>query len=693
MPDEVIKTAAPICRAQNPELDVVKRFLNAMPNYDMPKKDYDNATEAKFSGWTSTHYQMAKQMALYYTKDDVCHPRFKNNVTTENILKYMGGWARKYYAPNPFTKDLNKYQEAKPTVLYAYFADCIIKGVTSYKEACEHLFGDIQLNNMDKLKLMLNSFTDIYVDQSGNMAFQKWSSAIVPPLVPDIEHPLDEVCFFNYFGGSTTKELSLIPESTLQQIFYGAPGTGKSHTIKDCTKGKDVIRTAFHPDSDYSTFVGAYKPTTKEVPVYSPFGEKVVVAKDADGKPIVEDKIVYEFVEQAFLQAYINAWKKCSEAGDGEQPKEQYLIIEEINRGNCAQIFGDLFQLLDRNDAGFSDYPIKADNDMAKHLKKALGKLEIKAKDCINNLYSEEYDDVVDDVLEGEVLLLPNNLFIWATMNTSDQSLFPIDSAFKRRWEWKYIPISNAAKGWVIEANGNRYDWWAFLEKINSVICGTTSSEDKKLGYFFAKADGNGVISADKFVGKVAFYLWNDVFKDYGFDNEIFKGVNGEPIAFQEFFLADGKANEMMVEKFLRNLELDVVNEDEDEDEEENAKRDFTRYKINGSGKFPKRQVAAELVRMFVDSHPDMTSEEVLKEWNTLPKLVPHFVESQYEYENNDDRADKGTRMRRIECRGDYIYVATHGWSRPDKMKELQDAIGAKHRGLEFSAIDNNGNE
>lgn len=693
MPDEVIKTAAPICRAQNPELDVVKRFLNAMPNYDMPKKDYDNATEAKFSGWTSTHYQMAKQMALYYTKDDVCHPRFKNNVTTENILKYMGGWARKYYAPNPFTKDLNKYQEAKPTVLYAYFADCIRKGVTSYKEACEHLFGDIQLNNMDKVKLMLNSFTDIYVDQSGNMAFQKWSSAIVPPLVPDIEHPLDEVCFFNYFGGSTTKELSLIPESTLQQIFYGAPGTGKSHTIKDCTKGKDVIRTTFHPDSDYSTFVGAYKPTTKEVPVYSPFGEKVVVAKDADGRPIIEDKIIYEFVEQAFLQAYISAWKKYAEVQDGEQPKEQYLIIEEINRGNCAQIFGDLFQLLDRNDAGFSDYPIKADNDMAKHLKKALCKLEIKAKESINGLYSEEYDDVVAEVLKGKVLLLPNNLFIWATMNTSDQSLFPIDSAFKRRWEWKYIPISNAAKGWVIEANGNRYDWWAFLEKINSVICGTTSSEDKKLGYFFAKADGNGVISADKFVGKVAFYLWNDVFKDYGFDNEIFKGVNGEPIAFQEFFLADGKANEMMVEKFLRNLELDVVNEDEDEDEEENAKRDFTRYKINGSGKFPKRQVAAELVRMFVDSHPDMTSEEVLKEWNTLPKLVPHFVESQYEYENNDDRADKGTRMRRIECRGDYIYVATHGWSRPDKMKELQDAIGAKHWGLEFSAIDNNGNE
>ena len=388
---------------------------------------------------------------------------------------------------------------------------------------------------------LAGGYSDLHIKKANDGVFDISVTNVNTPYDDGKENGMEDTSITNY---------------GLQQIFYGAPGTGKSHTIKDCTKGKDVIRTTFHPDSDYSTFVGAYKPTTKEVPVYSPFGEKVVVAKDADGKPIVEDKIVYEFVEQAFLQAYINAWKKYSEAIDGEQPKEQYLIIEEINRGNCAQIFGDLFQLLDRNDAGFSDYPIKADNDMAKHLKKALGNLEIKAKDSINSLYSEGYNDVVADVLEGKLLLLPNNLFIWATMNTSDQSLFPIDSAFKRRWEWKYIPISNAAKGWVIEVNGNRYDWWAFLEKINDVVCDTTSSEDKKLGYFFAKADGNGVISADKFVGKIAFYLWKDVFKDYGFDKDIFKGDNGEAIAFQKFFLDDGKANEVMVEKFLKNLGL-----------------------------------------------------------------------------------------------------------------------------------------
>ena len=218
---------------------------------------------------------------------------------------------------------------------------------------------------------------------------------------------------------------------SLQQIFYGAPGTGKSHTIKEQTRGEDVVRTTFHPDSDYSTFVGAYKPTTKTVPVTTVIGTKAVPVEGADGKPMTEDKIVYEFVSQAFLQAYIEAWQKFNQLGAGEEAKKEYLIIEEINRGNCAQIFGDLFQLLDRGAHGFSEYPIKADADMQKQLHKAFAGVTIPQEDEINKHFDEE--DIVSQVLNGEVLLLPSNLYIWATMNTSDQSLFPIDSAFKRR--------------------------------------------------------------------------------------------------------------------------------------------------------------------------------------------------------------------------------------------------------------------
>ena len=551
--------ADPICRWRNSSIKQVVEFNILLPLSSCTKVEAREVVEHRwnvFGGkdFFQTPYQLAAQLGLYYEDDQFFYPRFHKLISIEEATDYMEYWGKHYYAPNPYTRSMTTTKE--PIVINRFLVNWVLDHENPlFSEALKSMFTE-DIGNTDILVNMINNFTDVTINNDiisikANAPHDRFND-----VSPELEIN-DKKGFFEFVGKNECSRISLTSVSLLplQQIFYGAPGTGKSHTIKDYTKGKDVIRTTFHPDSDYSTFVGAYKPTTKEVKLRDVSGHVVL----EDGKEVVEDKIVYEFVEQAFLQAYINAWTKYAEAKDGERPKEQYLIIEEINRGNCAQIFGDLFQLLDRNDAGFSDYPIKADNDMAEHLKKALGNLKIKAKERINGLYPEEYDDVIAEVLEGKVLLLPNNLFIWATMNTSDQSLFPIDSAFKRRWEWKYIPISNAEKGWVIKTNGNIYDWWAFLDKINGVVCDTTSSEDKKLGYFFAKADSNGVISADKFVGKVAFYLWNDVFKDYGFDNDIFKGNDGKTIAFQEFFLADGKANEMMVEKFLRNLGLDSI--------------------------------------------------------------------------------------------------------------------------------------
>ena len=356
----------------------------------------------------------------------------------------------------------------------------------------------------------------------------------------------------------------------LQQIFYGAPGTGKSHAINELTAGKDVIRTTFHPDTDYSTFVGAYKPTTKPVPVVTVIGTEAVPVRDKNGKEMTEDKIVYEYVSQAFLQAYVAAWRKYCDVQEGEEPMDEFLVIEEINRGNCAQIFGDLFQLLDRGDEGFSEYPIKADSDMKKLLEKEFEGLEIKNKDGINALFKSG-KDIVAEVLAGDVLLLPNNLYIWATMNTSDQSLFPIDSAFKRRWDWNYVPISDAGKNWMIEVNGAQYNWWNFLEAINDKVYHATYSEDKKLGYFFCKAK-DGVISADKFVSKVIFYLWNDVFKDSEFEGDTFKDEDGEKLSFDKFYSVENnqvKVNETKIVKFLSNLNLSPDSEaDEDNSEE-----------------------------------------------------------------------------------------------------------------------------
>ena len=558
----------------------------------------------------------------------------------------------------------------------------------------------------------------------------------------------------------------------LQRIFYGAPGTGKSHEIKEQTKGLSVIRTTFHPDSDYSTFVGSYKPTmddveTQVVPVVVNKG----ISLQNDGV-YKEKRIVYKFIMQAFMKAYLGAWKKYSDAGQpgssslvfsasgarytitgidsngvshnkrfqfpitvgrisgawneiwksgsfvmpsdrrpgrsleeavsqwiydhvdgctkdsletgietlkksvhevgpvvvsrsqkytisagdsedsyyvtvdslnskstlkdyysgtkdiedateirrkiveklwdydadsfenawdkltsavnsagssGPVIEPQFLIIEEINRGNCAQIFGDLFQLLDRSNNGFSEYPIEADADLQKEIENAFNgpgdyKLDkdIDVEGAVEEYFSNYGATLSEDIKRGRVLLLPPNLYIWATMNTSDQSLFPIDSAFKRRWDWKYMKIKNEHRNWKIDVerkvkdqDGNdsmeRFDWWCFIERINSIIASMTSSADKQLGYFFCKADKKEndndefctIISQETFVSKVIFYLWNDVFKDYGFDDaslfQFKEQIDGKEVSkeltFPDFYDETGKnVNSERLKGFLESV-------------------------------------------------------------------------------------------------------------------------------------------
>lgn len=334
----------------------------------------------------------------------------------------------------------------------------------------------------------------------------------------------------------------------LQQIFFGAPGTGKSFVINEVCANYENYRTTFHPDTDYASFVGSYKPITVMVNVRDMTGHPVTEV----GKEIKESRIVYRYVMQAFLKAYVAAWREQQY----DEPKPVFLIVEEINRGNCAQIFGDIFQLLDRNAAGFSDYPIVADDDLAQELKEILGELSIAKHDAINALYCGD-KDIVGMVKNGEYLLLPNNMYIWATMNTSDQSLFPIDSAFKRRLDWNYIKIKDAGENFkIVFSNGNTYDWWDFVSAINERIeGGEIQQEDKKLGYFFAKAKDK-VITPKVLLSKVLFYLYNDVFKDFGLDEDFLKDENGETMSFASYFNEAGDADEDKIERFVSNLGL-----------------------------------------------------------------------------------------------------------------------------------------
>ncbi|WP_029447308.1 McrB family protein [Cellulophaga baltica] len=301
----------------------------------------------------------------------------------------------------------------------------------------------------------------------------------------------------------------------INKIFYGAPGTGKSHKVNNLVKGKDnrVQRITFHPEYDYATFIGSYKPKM-------------------DG-----DNIKYEFVPQAFINIYTKAWNNPH--------KDFYLVIEEINRGNCAEIFGDIFQLLDRD----SNYNITPALELENHLKSVL---------------TDEQKG-----LESGKLKLPNNLTIYATMNTSDQSLFPMDSAFKRRWDWEYIPIcydettdegdSNPSYNYIIDlGNGATFKWNEFISNVNlnHIQQNPVLGMDKCIGNYFVKPKkGETTIDVDTFINKAIFYLWNDVFKDE--KNIVFYDEEGKLVAYESFFPIKIEGVQKLIE-LLERVEVTV---------------------------------------------------------------------------------------------------------------------------------------
>ena len=419
----------------------------------------------------------------------------------------------------------------------------------------------------------------------------------------------------------------------LQQIYYGAPGTGKSHRIKKELKemnvpNENIFRTTFHPDSDYSSFVGAYKPTMK--PVDDKY--KAVVGKD--------EEIAYSFVPQTFIKAYTHAYKNPDE--------NIYLIIEEINRGNCAQIFGDLFQLLDRDENGGSEYPIKADSDLKMYLEGELGVGHNGIKD-------------------GE-LCLPSNLYIWATMNTSDQSLFPIDSAFKRRWDWEYEPIKYKNTDWLIKIGDNTYKWTSFQRIINDKIFEATNSEDKMLGDYFVKPCNN-VISEKQFINKVLFYLWNDVCKDG--DGDIFRTEDNKDVKFSDLYNEYGTNT---LQTMMKYLGVKPISEDFEDDEKENGENEENdgltiKYSINGektnekNKAWGKGELVKHAVEIYCDNHPQDTAAQIRDAWMSVGFLIPHIVETDEDKairlaNSNDLRSE--TRSKEIKLsNGESLHIST----------------------------------
>ena len=456
-----------------------------------------------------------------------------------------------------------------------------------------------------------------------------------------------------------------------QIIYFGAPGTGKSFKVehREGETEDDRIRTTFHPDTDYSSFVGCYKP--------------IEVGEGED------KRITYKFEGQCFAKAYVEAWKRLVARKEGQNINYS-LIIEEINRGNCAQIFGDIFQLLDRDSDGFSQYGIQPDADLAKYLCEEF------------ELVKEQLQGIgYGNIALGKEMKLPPNLSIIATMNTSDQSLFPIDSAFKRRWDWEYIPIqyspidkeTEQPIANKININGTIYDWGSFIKEVNERIYKLTKSEDKELGYFFVRPDDGINITMQRFVSKVIFYLWSDIYKDYaGRDNSIFKfsedddDKNKIEHSFNSFF-DEEKIKDWLVKKFIEQFVKPV------EEEEENTSDNKLKYSINGENPIRGRKIALEVMKKYVNIFNQQTPQQVVDEWNTLGIKVTHFVETEDEY---NSRTDQSLRAQSVEWGdGNKVYVTTHGWVyntndqyKVSTIKQLIEAVNAKNWGIKVDIIE-----
>ena len=432
-------------------------------------------------------------------------------------------------------------------------------------------------------------------------------------------------------GGSLKFNTGLQSNYTRNRILFGAPGTGKSFTLNQELKAllgenneSDYERVTFHPDYSYANFVGTYKPVmvTKHSPITAdedtqfvlsiltdkslsaqkkydllfdkfkddgltrlpilmglytdePFKTRKMDGSSAVGDNSVErnhgkairkyvnlasneetsNDIAYEYVPGPFMRVYVSALKNARTGN----PKPYLLIIEEINRANVAAVFGDIFQLLDRGDDNVSEYPIQASEDIKKYLAKELGGQP--------NDYAK--------------IRIPDNMFIWATMNSADQGVFPMDTAFKRRWDFTYLGIDDSDVGirgkfvYLGKNKSQKVEWNKLRKAINHFLAKEKINEDKQLGPYFISRNiiipsHGDEIDRDSFIrifkNKVIMYLFEDAAKQKR--AKVFEGCSQDCTRYSEICREfDEKGVAIFNHEIVAETEFEVTNTDSTDEE------------------------------------------------------------------------------------------------------------------------------
>lgn len=514
---------SPFARFRNFTLNNLKALLEVYPDAakSMEWSEAADEIEVRSPGYKKTSYQQACQFGL----EDRGGNRFRIHdylftFDDENLTRYIRFWIKTYFAPNPYVKGNDDailiFCEIVREILAS--PDHEIKYNDFFNRWIGGKSEDILLNAIKNYAepVMVKSVSGeavLYITESDLEETERQLNYIETSM--PIGNPRDRKEFFERFSYDNfcrfygienqitlPQTETVVSDNAVQfhtgyqsafarnKIVFGAPGTGKSYTLnqsKDELLGADSSnyeRVTFHPNYSYAHFVGTYKPVSD---------------KDAEGN----DRIRYQYVAGPFMRIYVKALENSK---DKEHIKPFLLLIEEINRANAAAVFGEIFQLLDRNGDNVSEYSIHTTEDMRTYL-------------------ADKLHGAPDDYAE---IRIPDNMFIWATMNSADQGVYMMDTAFKRRWEFEYIGIDDEAQGvqqYIIPVgtgDNRRYVKWNDLRvQINHILLSDDCkvNEDKLLGPFFIAKSmlDHALEDEDRFVkafeSKVIMYLFEDVMK------------------------------------------------------------------------------------------------------------------------------------------------------------------------------------